>query len=288
MDKKNYNLEFIIKWVDEFDINTIPLTTRKEWYRSYTRAYLSNLDADYEEPSKYLKESEQDNTDIEVKPIKEVIERLIATYNMTQEQFVVTNFNGVSAAKVYDIPAFLIESFGVIIPNEMINISIIDQEMKKDGYYRVRTSIKRDNSNMEWYVLGYNPIKQPDIYDSVKYFHWLHFSPSIYREEIQKNGLKLSEGNDFFKYFEARVYFYIFDLKYQISEEFKRVMHNKSKRIKKEHPEWDGTYDIFEIIKSKVPKNLEMFYDPNVSSSVYTKKAISKNALKLKKTGVTF
>ena len=289
MNKDSICQKRLIKWIDEFDINKIPLDTRKKWHRSYTRAYLSSLDADYEDPSKYLKESDSNTTnDIIVKPVIEVVERLISTYNMSKEQFVVTTFNGVYAAKIYDIPVFSTNPFGVIIPNDNINIGIIDSEMKKDGYYRIRTNKKKDNDGMEWYILGYNPIKQLNIYDAIKYFHWLHFSPSIFRKKIQSNGLELSDGNEMFKYYESRVYLYIYDLRYQISDDFKKIMHSKAKSIKNEHPEWDGTFDEFEIIKTKMPKNTEMFFDPNVSSCVYIKEEIPSKALKLKNTNIVF
>lgn len=52
-------------------------------------------------------------------------------------------------------------------------------------------------------------------------------------------------------------------------------------------PEWDETYDVFEIEKSRI-KYLELHYDYSMSSCVYTKKSISNNALILKKTGIVF
>jgi len=47
-------------------------------------------------------------------------------------------------------------------------------------------------------------------------------------------------------------------------------------------PEWDETYDVFEIDKSRT-KNLELHYDYNMSSCVYTKKSLSNNVMILKK-----
>ena len=284
---KNTPLEQLMKWIDEFDINAIPLEKRKEWYRSYTRAYLASLDADYEDPTKYLEKSSREEQCEDVEPVKSVIERLFSFYNMDLMQFVITRQNGVETAKEYDVPVFSIVPFGAMIPNLEINLEIIDQEMKSDGYHRWQTAIRKDDSNMEWCILGYHPIKQPDIQEAIRYFHLLYFSPSIFREQIRNNGLVPDDGNGQLTYPEARVYLYVFGLRSGITDDFKKAMHQTTRMIKEEHPEWDETYDVFEIDKSRT-KNLELHYDYNMSSCVYTKKSISNNALILKKTGIVF
>ena len=50
-------VKMTIDFVDNFDINSIPEDVRNSWIKSYTRAYLSELDRDYENVEDVLQES---------------------------------------------------------------------------------------------------------------------------------------------------------------------------------------------------------------------------------------
>ena len=49
-------VKMTIDFVDNFDINSIPEDVRNSWIKSYTRAYLSELDRDYENVEYVLQE----------------------------------------------------------------------------------------------------------------------------------------------------------------------------------------------------------------------------------------
>ena len=189
-----------IDFVDNFDINSIPEDVRNSWIKSYTRAYLSGLDRDYENVEYVLQEfanmTKTPDDKIAIYPVREVINLLKEKYDFKDEQFYVTNFNNVSAFKIYDIPVFMTEPISVIVPNVYMNIAIIDEEIKNCGYYKIRMSKKKDNAGKEWYVLGYNPIRQDNIRKMIEGFRWLHLSPTFNRKEIYETGLVLSSCND--------------------------------------------------------------------------------------------
>lgn len=67
---------------------------------------------------------------------------------------------------------------------------------------------------------------------------------------------------------------------------FKSIMRIISEAIKKEYPEWDGKYDMYEIVKSKASKKQELLYDSNVSYYLYIETGFSRNALRLRKKSV--
>ncbi len=281
-------IDLICNWVDSFDINSVPLSLRKQWHFSYERAFLASMEADYENPLDYINESINED-EIEVEPLMQVVRHFVSTYNMNLEQFVIANHNGVESLRVYDVPVFSMNPFGCIAPKAgRYNLDIIDKEMTERGYYRIRTSIKEDNAGLQWYVIGYNPVRQVDIYDAVKYFHWIHFSPCIFRKSILENGLMPSSGNNTFRYLNDRVYFYVYDFRYKLTMQFKKMMHQKSIEVKKQYPEWTGEFDAFEIDKDKLKKKYRLYYDPNVDSCVYVTEKIPSETLQIRKTGLFF
>ena len=241
--KLNFDINQIIKWVDGFDINSVPCETRKGWHQAYTRAFLETYDAEYEDPALYLKESANDGNDTIAKPAFIAIVHMLEKYGMEEEQFAIASGNEVDSLRVSEIPVFTAQPVGVVIPNYNVNIDIINKEMKSNGYYNIRTNKRKDKDGMEWYIVGYNPVHQPDILDCLEYYYWIHYSPTIYRKSIMKNGLIPSEGNDYFKYFDARIYLNIFCFKFFAwrpmslrTEHFKNKMRVISETIKKEHP----------------------------------------------------
>ncbi len=277
-------VKMTIDFVDNFDINSIPEDVRKSWIKSYTRAYLSGLDRDYENVEDVLQESakmtETPDDEIAIYPIQEVIDILKEKYDFKDEQFYVTNFNNVSAFKIYDIPVFMTEPISVIVPNVYMNIAIIDEEIKNCGYYKIRMSKKKDAAGKEWYVLGYNPIRQDNIRKMIEGFRWLHLSPTFNRKEIYETGLVPGPGNDNFTYKDDRIFLFI-QRNFDISERNKKIMFSKARDIKKKHPDWDGTFDVYSVDCFKVSMKQEFFYDPNIKDSVYTKERISRKAVKL-------
>ena len=167
-------VKMTIDFVDNFDINSIPEDVRNSWIKSYTRAYLSELDRDYENVEYILQEfanmTKTPDDKIAIYPVREVINLLKEKYDFKDEQFYVTNFNNVSAFKIYDIPVFMTEPISVIIPNVYMNTAIIDEEIKNCGYCKIKMSEKKDTAGKEWYVLSYKPIRQVNIRKIIKGF----------------------------------------------------------------------------------------------------------------------
>ena len=101
-------VKMTIDFVDNFDINSIPEDVRNSWIKSYTRAYLSELDRDYENVEYVLQEfanmTKKPDDKIAIYPVREVIELLKEKYAFKDEQFYVNHFNNVSAFKLYELP----------------------------------------------------------------------------------------------------------------------------------------------------------------------------------------
>ena len=83
-------VKMTIDFVDNFDINSIPEDLRNSWIKSYTRAYLSELDRDYEDVEYVLQESAKmtktPDDEIAIYSVQEVID-ILKKYDFKDEQF---------------------------------------------------------------------------------------------------------------------------------------------------------------------------------------------------------
>jgi hypothetical protein len=95
------NRQAYLDYVDNFDINTIPLSIRKKCYKSFTDIFNSRNDKfACEVTIDDILESIEDQN---IESARKVVNELIETYGFDESMFKISNPNNV----IYDVPMYL-------------------------------------------------------------------------------------------------------------------------------------------------------------------------------------
>lgn len=211
-------------YINNFDINSIPLEERKRQYIDY-EPLRSHHNESYWWTDEYdmypIKEGlnsndeEQKYNEKETQLLKATFEDFYEDFNFKEWQFLVEDTNNVVTAKVM-IP-YPIDSFGVIISDkEKHNLKIVDFMMKQKGYFR-SSKVRRtkDDYGMEWAFVLYDPVEQYCVNNLIKssnYRYFIHSCPIIYKKNHDTMGIKPIASNSKHKYiYPERVFFGISD-----------------------------------------------------------------------------
>lgn len=262
-----------------FDINKIPKDTRDVLYKSYTNSYMMSIECDDEETAKEIlaesadtRKKHEDIIEKSLYPLKDVVEGLTGMIpEMRPEQFITFKINGIESLKIIDIPNFWVQPVISFVPDKAMNIAIINEMMTDYGYINVRQYKQTDEENREWWVVIYNPNPKfmKDVRNILRVVRLIHYSPEFNRDDILENGLLPSKGGRTYLYPDERVFFYVTNMRLELSGRYISMMKNISKKVKKEHRDFSGYFDMFELMTDRLPENVKILYDPNMDSCVY-------------------
>lgn len=253
------NRQAYLDYVDNFDINTIPLSIRKKCYKSFTDIFNSRNDKfACEVTIDDILESIEDQN---IESARKVVNELIETYGFDESMFKISNPNNVTYIKVYDVPIYLETTTMIIIPDIDNNIKIIEKEMNAYGYYKVRQSIKIDKSGMKWASLIFDPQRQDTITNQIR-----NHCPVLYHCSESRNDANIKEFGILAKN-AGRIYTYKEDRVYLLTEKTNRrqneLINNIIKNRKRNDPTFDGSYNRYTILTDALSDNIEFYEDPH-------------------------
>lgn len=266
-------------------INSFSDSEREEMYKSYTDDYIQNRE-DYEfgdTVEKLLEESENDRNTSKrsgsafddkkkIYPVKFVIEHITGVYNaLKKEQFSTICHNNIRSIKISDIPEFWIQPIVSYIPDEGINIRIIDDELNSYNYVRTRLSAFKDKNGNRWFFAVYNPNPKymPDVREQLLLDRLIHYSPEYNHDDIMDTGLIPSKGGRTYMYPDERVFFYVYATHGSLDPKYVNMMSGISNKIKKNDNTFSGIFNCYELDVRKIPKDVKILYDPNADNCVY-------------------
>ena len=285
-------MDALEQYFDSFDIMSIPLETRKKWYKSYEATDIlltdlaisayddedENFDFEYTprpNNKKYIGES-QLFKDVEItSSCKEAVENLIDVYHLEEEQFQIETPNKEEICRVSNTPLIYRDRLTAIIPTIGTNLDIVDREMSRYGFKRVQTRKQKDFLGY-WSIALYNPMKPTDIttFIRLKRLYLWHYTPAFNYNSIMKNGLILTKDNRF-NVGENRLHFYATDGFLKPTIKFENMLYSIARYTKKHHPDFDFKFNKYIIMADKLPDNITFKLDPNMTDSVFTTSTIS-------------
>lgn len=162
----------------------------------------------------------------------------------------------------------------IIIPNISNNKDVIDNDMRDLGYFNAHYYYFVDSQNREWLVLRYEPYYQKnETHEIIRNNDILiHITTEDNLPSILENGLVPSCKNDVF-YYPDRIYFLVGTLSLS---DIEKMVYNLDKA--KKTPNIDK-YVILIIKTSKIPSDVNLYYDMNHSYGIFTEQPIPKEAI---------
>lgn len=250
--------------VDEIDITQIPIEILRQGYFDYRLVPQSTMYGNVLYEPATIAEAVGD-----ILPPDTVANNIINKYRIPQ-QFVI-KVEHYHKTYVYVITACIGE-------NDML----IEDDMKKMGYFLGARGNVVEIQNMRFQVLQFEPSSQlqEDITDLVKskfdiLYHW---TPSYCVEGIQREGLIPSHKNEAFNY-PPRTYL----MEGSSSDE---QMWNLGQQlcIKNNNPNNNGVYSLIIVNIENLDDNIRFFYDPNSEIGIYTEQPIPSDMIQIGKT----
>lgn len=270
------NRQTYIDYVNNFDINSIPLSIRKKCYKSFTDIFNARNDKfGCEVTVDDILESIEDEN---IESARKVVNELIEAYGFDESMFKISNPNKVTYIKVSDVPIYLETTTAIMIPDIDNNTKIIEKEMKAYGYYKVREDIKIDKSGMKWANIIFDPERQDSITRQVRN-HCLvlyHCSESRNDESIKEFGILAKNAGRVYTYKENRVYLLTERNNRRQNELINKIIRNR----KRNDSTFDGSYNRYTILTEYLPDEFEFYEDPHgPKGCIYTTMDIPSNAI---------
>lgn len=151
----------------------------------------------------------------------------------------------------------------MLCPNIFKNVKLIEKEMLKCGW-TISSKETIFRHKMLWNFLAFDPMFQDDISNEVRRYRYLyHWTPLYNYQSIKNNGLQPKSENSKYTY-PNRIHFLkgniaVNDL-YNIGEQL--FLANKNRNN-------DGNYVLLKIDVSKIPEQIEFYYDPHYYEGYY-------------------
>lgn len=155
-----------------------------------------------------------------------------------------------------------------------INEQLIEDDMKKMGYFLSCKGEVQKIENMYYQTLQFEPYSQMQNNETLtikyKYDFLYHWTPKYHLNDILKNGLKPDNKNSKFNY-PNRVYLMKGDS--DLNE-----MLNLGKLLSMVNNDYrnNGQYVLLKIDITDLSKDLKFYYDSNTSIGIYTEQPIPK------------
>lgn len=154
------------------------------------------------------------------------------------------------------------------------NSQIIIKEMEILGWTKSYITPVSFVKGIPVIAISFGPLYQPSIKDTVRQWTFLlHLTPLYNKESILRNGLIPSSQNSRFDY-PPRLHFLKPTIPITEFENIKRQLSQANNNLRN-----NGEYCLFRIDLSKVPDNVEFYFDPRYEYGIYTKQAIPSNAI---------
>lgn len=135
---------------------------------------------------------------------------------------------------------------------------------------------KIDRLGNKWVAISFDPMFQDSISDEAKQFKYLfHWSPKYNLDNILKIGIVPKSENELFKY-PSRIHL----MKGNISTNNALYL-GKQLYLNNTNPNNDGNYVLFSVETSKLPNDMEIYYDPRYEDGYYVKETIPPIAIKI-------
>ena len=234
-----------------------------KWWKDY-RPFLCVLPHRHPLSSVYIVEG----TDY-LKQIEQAKSIIVSTFELDEDEFSIKKgCNELYAA--------------VLIPKKGRNQEVMESAMKKLHFFRSQPIDKEvlvDGKYREWEVARFEPEKQDDVTEEVreKYDFIYHLAPSVFEEDIERDGLKLSEGGPEFQYSEPRAYVIKGDATEEEIQDLTNFLYNREK--KKGTPNLTPIYTLFKFDLSKIDNDIRFFFDINEEKGLFVTEHISANAI---------
>ena len=186
-------------------------------------------------------------------PLNEVKNVIVKKYNLADWQFEIkTAFNNIELS--------------LVIPKKYTNEQFILEDMNHCGYF---LSKHNDISihNYPYVICQYEPYYQESVKNDVLAMKVIvHISPKYNNESIKKNGFIPQHKNKAFLY-PDRVYYIKGTVSITDIQELGSMLYNVDKIENKNNT---GEYIIYWIDTSKLPDNIDFYYDPNYEHGLFT------------------
>lgn len=235
----------------------------------------SNFDSDdsdlYMTESEMIKEAQTNN---KVHSASSVISDINYIFKLPKELFLVDVPNHIENIHYKILPSYWKCPIALTVPKIERNINLIKTYMESVGYV-MAASITRDrNTENEWIDIIFNPKYQESIREMLNDADAVivHYSPSIFDEDIEENGIVPRDGTRIYKYKKRAFYLYKDDGYNQ--RLFNKMMKSITEQKMRTLPEWNGEYTSYFIYVDSLPDDIQFYYDPNAPHCVYTDKII--------------
>ncbi|MGM9746445.1 MAG: hypothetical protein ACI30H_05765, partial [Paludibacteraceae bacterium] len=248
---------------DIFDLDKIPIEVLDNAWKRY-HPYLFTIDHHHPLSNRLVVEG---NTHKEkLQTIKNIITK---TFPIPSENFLIVEGNhGLYAA--------------VLIALLDDNIDVIETAMEEKGFFRSQPTNEQllsDRKNRKWLDVRFEPTSPDDITEEIhrRYKYIYHLTPSIFSDNILKNGFLPSNNNSNYRYSEDRVYFMVGKINNQYVQELVNTLYNQAKN--KDIDNLTNEYTLFTLDLSLIKNDIRFFYDINEPKGAYTKQPIPQSVI---------
>lgn len=159
----------------------------------------------------------------------------------------------------------------VIVADIHYNEEDITKAMGQMGWFVSGTN-KITENGMVWKIINFDPKYELNVNNEIRSHRYLfHITLSKNKSSIYTNGFIPKSINDLYNY-PPRVYFLIGD----ITEE---ELMNVGDMLSVTNKNSNGKYIIFCIDISKIPEDINFYYDPNLEHSIYIEKPLTSDCI---------
>lgn len=238
-----------------FDISHIDINDLKQIYRDLRLNPTLNSHTDILNRKNVLRESFGD-----ILPPDEVVNKIIQRYHFPE-------------STVFKMEASNYVSVYIIIADIGTNIEIVEEDMRRMGYFLGSVDEIQNVGNMSFRLLQFEPVssKQEDKTIEVKnrYNYLLHWTPQYELSSILRKGLIPSHKNNS-AYFPPRIYLIKPDVGFNTLEQLGQGLSTKNT-----NPNNNGNYCLLKVDISNLNDDVKFFDDPNCIGGLYTGSPIS-------------
>ena len=244
---------------DVFDLNKIPMSVLDKWWKDY-RPYTLCFSHTHPLSTPYIVES----TDC-LKQIERVKSIMTSSFELDNEQIVIKDGHN----SLYAV---------ILIPERDKNTNIIERYMEKMRFFRCHPSDDKllvDDKMRTWRITRFEPTRQDDVTEEVhrRFKHLYYLIPSALEQNVETNGIRLSNGGDDAQCPESRAYMIRGDA---TENDIRMLAIQMFKQEKdKQMPNLSPNYTLFKIDLSKIDNAVRFFYDKNGPTVIFTTMAIA-------------
>lgn len=241
---------------DVFDLDKIPMEILDKGWQRY-RPSLFNVDHRHPFSNRILEDSTE--REEQLKWVKAII---LKTFPIGEEQFrIVEGHHGLFAA--------------ILTSTNDDNVDVIEDSMNKLGFFRSQPKNEKfleDKKHRKWLDMRFEPktCEDMDVTDQIHedYNIAYHLAPSIFEDDIRRDGLKISNGNSEYEYSESRVYMLEGDASPEDIESLAATLYHQA--YKKYGKDVTPVYTLFTLDINRMGDDIRFFHDVNEPKGFYT------------------